>query len=66
MNIKFWLKWSYRDARQRWLQALAVALIFALGTGVFSGFGRHKDWRVESMDKSLRHARDVRSTDGTH
>ena len=53
MKLKFWLKWSYRDARQRWLQMLAVALIFALGTGVFSGFGKHKDWRVESMDESF-------------
>ncbi|MCQ3928836.1 MAG: hypothetical protein DPW16_00125 [Chloroflexi bacterium] len=53
MNLKFWLKWSYRDARERWLQVLAIAVILALGTGVYSAFGKQKEWRIESLDKSM-------------
>ncbi|MBI5931099.1 MAG: ABC transporter permease [Chloroflexi bacterium] len=53
MKLKFWLRWSYRDAREHWLQVLAIALILALGTGVYSGFGKQKEWRIESLDKSF-------------
>jgi putative ABC transport system permease protein len=49
---ELWLRWSWRDLRARWLQVLAIALIIALGTGVFAGLGGQKTWRVASLDKS--------------
>lgn len=54
MNMKFWFLWSGRDLRQRWLQVTAIALIIALGTGMFSGFGGLESWRIASMDESYR------------
>jgi putative ABC transport system permease protein len=52
MNMKFWLRWSGRDLRQRWLQVIAIAMIIALGTGMYSGYGGLETWRLESMDES--------------
>ncbi len=52
MNLRFWLRWSWRDLRARWLQVVAIALIIALGTGVFAGLGGQKHWRIESLDAS--------------
>jgi putative ABC transport system permease protein len=52
MKLRFWLRWAARDLRQRWLQVIAIALIIALGTGMFSGFGGMESWRIASMDKS--------------
>lgn len=52
VNTRFWLRWSWRDLRARWLQVLAIAMIIALGTGVFAGFGGQKIWRLDSLDES--------------
>ncbi|NDJ86368.1 MAG: FtsX-like permease family protein [Chloroflexi bacterium] len=52
MNLGFWLRWSWRDLKARWLQVVAIALIIALGTGVFAGLGGQETWRVESLDQS--------------
>ncbi|MFU8773567.1 MAG: ABC transporter permease, partial [Anaerolineales bacterium] len=52
MKLRFWLRWAGRDLRQRWLQVIAIALIIALGTGMFSGFGGLESWRIASMDES--------------
>ena len=51
-NLQLWMRWSWRDLRARWLQVVAIALIIALGTGVFAGLGGQKHWRIESLDKS--------------
>ncbi len=51
-NWRLWLRWSWRDLRARWLQVVAIALIIALGTGVFAGLGGQKTWRIESLDAS--------------
>ena len=51
-NWRLWLKWSWRDLRARWLQVLAIALIIALGTGVFAGLGGEKTWIVNSYEGS--------------
>ncbi|MBN1563411.1 MAG: ABC transporter permease [Anaerolineae bacterium] len=50
--MSFWLRWSWRDLRARWLQVLAISLIIALGTGVFAGLGGQESWRVDSLDTS--------------
>ena len=51
-NWQMWLRWSWRDLRERWLQVVAIALIIALGTGVFAGLGGQETWRVDSLDLS--------------
>ncbi len=51
-QIQFWLRWSWRDLKARWLQVLAIGIIIALGTGIFSGFGGQKKWRIHSLDES--------------
>jgi putative ABC transport system permease protein len=52
MKATFWLRWAGRDLRQRWLQVIAIALIIALGTGIYAGFGGQETWRVASLDAS--------------
>lgn len=53
MNTGFlWLRWSWRDLRRRWLQVVAIALIIALGTGIYSGLISTSPWRQESNDAS--------------
>ena len=50
--IKLYLRWSWRDLRARWLQVAAIALIIALGTGVYAGMGGNATWRRMSYDDS--------------
>lgn len=52
MRLRFYLRWAARDLRQRWPQVLAIALIIALGTGMFAGLGGTETWRVASLDAS--------------
>jgi putative ABC transport system permease protein len=60
--IKLYLRWSWRDLRARWLQVAAIALIIALGTGVYAGMGGNATWRRISYDESyaLLHMYDLR------
>jgi putative ABC transport system permease protein len=51
-KMQLWLRWSWRDLRARWLQVAAIALIIALGTGVYAGLGANAPWRKLSYDKS--------------
>lgn len=51
-NWGLWLRWSWRDLRARWLQVTAIALIIALGTGVFAGLSGQKMWRIDSHNLS--------------
>jgi putative ABC transport system permease protein len=47
-----WLRWSWRDLRRRWLQVLALALIIALGAGIYSGLISTSLWRQGANDAS--------------
>ncbi|HEY4669440.1 MAG TPA: FtsX-like permease family protein, partial [Tepidiformaceae bacterium] len=47
-----WLRWSWRDLRDRWLQVGAIALVIALGTGTFAGLSSTANWREVSSDRS--------------
>ncbi len=47
-----WLKWSWRDLRSRWVQAVAIAIVIAVGTGLFSGLRSMNIWRGLSNDAS--------------
>jgi putative ABC transport system permease protein len=69
-KLPFWLRWSRRDLRARWLQVTAIALIIALGTGVYAGLVSSTPWRDQSLDDSyaLLNMYDlrVRLTSGSH
>ena len=47
-----WLKWSWRDLRSRWVQVAAIAIVIAVGTGLFSGLRSMNVWRGLSNDAS--------------
>ena len=51
-RIRFWVRWSLRDLRERWLLVLAIALIIALGTGSFAGMTSTSQWRRDAIDDS--------------
>ncbi len=53
MSPWFVLRWSARDLRRRWLQVVAIALIIAVGTGVYAALGSTATWRRESNDASF-------------
>jgi putative ABC transport system permease protein len=52
-RARFWLRWSLRDLRQRWLLVLTLALVVALATGVGAGLGSMERWRLRSNDASF-------------
>jgi putative ABC transport system permease protein len=49
-----WLRWSWRDLRSRWPQVAAIALIIALGSGLYSGLSSSTQWRRLSYDDAFR------------
>ncbi len=49
----FWLRWSWRDLRRRWLQVVATSLVIAVGTGLYAGLGGMREWRERSNDLSF-------------
>ncbi|HEU4980842.1 MAG TPA: FtsX-like permease family protein, partial [Solirubrobacterales bacterium] len=48
-----WLRWSWRDLKRRWVLIVAIALVLAIGTGIYSGLGSLENWRKESNDASF-------------
>ena len=52
-RARFWLRWSLRDLRQRWLLVATLALVVALATGVGAGLGSMERWRLGSNDDSF-------------
>lgn len=63
-RLLFWLRWSGRDLRSRWVQVAAIALIIALGSGFYSGLTSTSEWRRNSYDASYlaSHMYDLRMT----
>src|SRR5689334_13943911 len=57
-----WLRWSWRDLRQRWVLVMAIALVIALGTGTYAALMSTGAWRTKSNDASfaLLHVHDLR------
>ncbi|MCU0259377.1 MAG: FtsX-like permease family protein [Ilumatobacteraceae bacterium] len=53
MRLGFVLRWSLRDLRRKWLQVAAIALVIAIGTGVYSALSSTATWRRESNDASF-------------
>lgn len=52
--LRFWVRWSLRDLRGRWLQVVAIAIVIALGTGTYAGLTASAQWRRVSYDASYR------------
>lgn len=49
----FWLRWSWRDLRQRAVLVTAIALVIALGTGTYAALLGSSAWRTQSNDESF-------------
>ncbi len=47
------LRWALRDAKARWLQVGAIALMIAIGTGLFAGLSSTTQWRIASNEASF-------------
>ena len=48
-----WLRWSWRDLRSHWVAVVAIALVLAIGSGVWAGLGSTATWRRETHDASF-------------
>jgi putative ABC transport system permease protein len=61
-RLLFWLRWSGRDLRDRWLLVLAIAATIALGTGLYGSLESMGGWRKDASTQSLAllRAHDVR------
>lgn len=53
MRPWFVLRWSARDLRRKWLQVTAIALVIAIGTGIYAALGSTAVWRYDSNDASF-------------
>ena len=51
--LGWWLRWSWRDFRSHWIAVTAIALVLAIGTGVYAGLGSTAEWRRQSNDASF-------------
>lgn len=49
----FWARWSLRDLRAHWIAVLAIAVVIAIGTGVYAGLSSTSTWRRLSNDASF-------------
>ena len=47
------LRWAFRDAKARWVQVAGIALMIAIGTGLFAGLSSFTHWRISSNEASL-------------
>lgn len=47
------LRWAFRDAKARWVQVIAIALMIAIGTGLSAGVSSVTQWRFASNEASL-------------
>lgn len=53
-KLRFWLRWSWRDLRQRWILVSAIALTIGVGTGAYAGLTSTSSWRNAANDASYR------------
>ena len=56
MTVRTW-RWAARDLRHRWLSVSAIAVVIAIGTGVFAALGSTATWRRVSNDASFERLR---------
>ena len=48
----FWLRWSWRDLRERWLLVVAIAATIGIGTGAYAGLTSTSAWRQAANEAS--------------
>jgi putative ABC transport system permease protein len=60
----FWVRWSLRDLRAHWVAVVAIAVVIAIGTGVYAGLSSTSTWRRLSNDASFAatNVHDLRAT----
>ena len=51
-HLKFLLRWSFRDLRERKFQVIALSIIIGLGTGAYVGLISTTPWRQYAFDES--------------
>lgn len=68
-RVSLWWRWSWRDLRAHWVAVVTIAMVIALGTGLYAGLGSTSKWRMLAYDGSFAalHLHDVRLslTEGT-
>jgi putative ABC transport system permease protein len=47
------MRWSLRDLRAHWVAVVAIAVVIAIGTGVYAGLSSTSTWRRLSNDASF-------------
>jgi putative ABC transport system permease protein len=52
-RARFWIRWALRDARRHRRQLLSIALLLALGVGMYASMSSMSVWRVNSADGSF-------------
>ncbi len=52
-RLGFWFRWSWRDLKRRLVLIVAIALVIAIGTGLYTGLGSMENWRTASNDASF-------------
>ena len=52
-RARLWTRWAVRDARRHRLQVLSIALLLALGVGMYAAMSSMSAWRVDSADASF-------------
>lgn len=52
-GLRFWLRWSWRDFRSRWVAVLVIGFVLSIGIGVYAGLGSTASWRRQSNDASF-------------
>ena len=52
-RARLWIRWAVRDARRQRLQVLSIALLLALGVGMYAAMSSMSVWRVNSADASF-------------
>ena len=52
-RARLWMRWAGRDARRHRLQVLSIALLLALGVGMYAAMSSMSVWRVASADASF-------------
>ena len=50
---RLWIRWALRDARRHRWQVLSIALLLALGVGMYAAMSSMSVWRVDSADSSF-------------
>ena len=50
---QLWVRWAIRDARRHSGQVLSIALLLALGVGMYAAMSSMSVWRVRSADASF-------------